>query len=375
MIGNDTGQSHASTLVKQPSDIARRTVAAYLRIDAPHESLGNPQVGPDSSTTDFQAAYWRTASVFYATSRRANPEARHLLFTNGEPPIVDGRDIGAFLRGLGVEFLDVPYSYCPPPGYYELWRNQFYVLDIISYLSDRPSHSPFLILDLDCVFVASGNRLFEVVETTGVANYLLEETEADPEWSWSGLTKAELQQVANEIAGHRLPHVHSCGGGIFGATWEVAKTIAAAAPGVWQICVERHGRGLPKLNTEEHVLSYLYTALGLPMGTVNGLMRVIWTRPRYRTALESDLDLDLWHLPAEKKYGFRRVFSEVMDPTSPFWRLSTDAMFARYLGVRFGVPTTRLAKTVWDGRLALPDRLRHGFRRPRSAGTRGGGQV
>jgi hypothetical protein len=340
--------------------MARPTIAAYLRIDGPEDGRAYPQVGEDSSLASFQAVYWRTASVFYASSRRANPEARHLLFTNGEPPTVDGHDLTAFFQRLDVELVDVPYTYCPPEGYFGLWRNQFYVLDVIRYLSEQPSNFPAVILDLDCVFVDSGDRLFEAVRRSGVVNYIHKEIEADPSYACSGLTVVELQQVAEEIAGGPLPRVRYCGGGIFGATWEVAEAVNAAAPSLWQACLERHARGLSKLNTEEHFFSHLYTTLGLPVGTADGLMRVIWTQ-RYRTVTESDLDLTVWHLPAEKKYGFRRLFAEVTNPASPFWHLPFDPSFTRYLGSRLGVPRATVRKRFLDGLVAVRGRLRKRF--------------
>jgi hypothetical protein len=334
-----------------------RMVGAFLRIDRAEESSAYPQVGLNSSLPSFQAAYWRTAAVFYASSRRANPEARHLLFTNAEPPIVDGHDLAVFFRGLEVELVDVPFTYRPPEGYWESWGNQFYVLDVIHHLSERKANFPAVILDLDCIFVDSGDRLFEAIEHTGIANYVVEEIDADASYNSNGLTTVQLQRIAEEIAGRSLPRIRYCGGEIFGATWEVAKAVAATAPSLWQTCIERHRRGLPKLNTEEHFFSALFAAMGLPVGTANGLMRRIWTQRAYQTATQADLELAAWHLPAEKKYGLRRLFAEVTNPNSSFWQLPFDASFTQYLGRRVGVPTTTFAKRALDGMVAVRGRL------------------
>src|SRR5436305_5488901 len=111
--------------------VSRPTIGAWLLIDQPQDCSSFSQVGADSSRPNFQAVYWRTAAVFYASSRRANPAARHALFTNAEPPVVDGHDLAAFFQGMEVELIDVPLTYRPPKTYWHSWRNQFYLLDLI----------------------------------------------------------------------------------------------------------------------------------------------------------------------------------------------------------------------------------------------------
>jgi hypothetical protein len=333
------------------------TVAAFLRIRDRDEGRAHPQVGADLASPVAQAVYWRTAAVLFASSVRANPDATHLLFTNRDAPTIDGVNVAALLDRLNVRLVDVPFTYRPPPGYWDLWGDQFYLLDVIGYLGAHAALTPAVVLDVDCVFVGWGRPLFEAVEANGIANYVVEEIDSDPGYVSNGLTTRQLRDVAGELAGRPLPDLRYCGGEIFGATFETMRAIEATARGVWDMCLERHAQGMPKLNTEEHFFSHLYAVLGLPVGTTNGLIRRIWTQRAFRTARPSDLELVVWHLPAEKRYGLRRLFVDVAKTSSPFWRITPGPEFARYVGGHVGVPAPRLAKRVGDGLAAIRGRL------------------
>jgi hypothetical protein len=333
------------------------TVAGFLRVDAQTERSAYPQVGSDSSDARLKAVYWRTAAVFFASSRRANPAARHVLFTNAEPPVVDGHDLTSFFRALDVELIDVPFAHRPPDGYHESWGTQFYVLDVLEWLARDPSAFPVVILDVDCVFVDAGDRLFAEIEQHGLLSYVVEEIDNDATYESNGLTKVQLQEISAEIWGHSFPAIRYCGGEVIGATSEVANLILAAAPRLWDACMSRFERGLSKLNTEEHFFSSLYAELELPVGTANGLLRRLWTQRRYRNTSPGDANLVVWHLPAEKKYGFRRLYPAALDRGSPFWSLALGHDFRRFVGTRVGVPEATVSKRARDGIVALRTRL------------------
>ena len=136
-------------------------IATWLYAEQVGEESAYPQVGGVSSSPAFQAVYWRCVALFFATSIRHNPAARHLLYTNLDGvPHVDGFDLPAFLDRLGVEVVQVPFTYQPPPGYYSAWRNQFYVFDLIQDLARRSMPDDACLLKTPTGFDVSVRELF-----------------------------------------------------------------------------------------------------------------------------------------------------------------------------------------------------------------------
>ena len=223
------------------------------------------------------------------------------------------------------------------------------MLDLLLHLAEYSGSSPFLLLDVDCLFLASSAPLFQAIEADGVISYVIEELAADTTYDNNGLTLQQLQVVGNEIAGSPIQPIQPCGGEIIGARSPVANEVASTAH--WAIGKghERFSQKRPRFLTEEHVLSFTLAYLGLPAGNANGMIRRLWTQRSYRNVHQSDLDLLIWHLPAEKSYGFARLFREVTNPGSRFWGLPIGAEYSQYLGSHVGVPSTNLRKRLSDG--------------------------
>lgn len=66
------------------------TLATWLYADPEGSESRYSQVEGRSSSADFQAVYWRCVVLFFATSVRHNPDARHLLYTNVSVPPPSG---------------------------------------------------------------------------------------------------------------------------------------------------------------------------------------------------------------------------------------------------------------------------------------------
>jgi hypothetical protein len=58
--------------------------------------------------------------------------------------------------------------------------------------------------------------------------------------------------------------------------------------------------------------------------------------------------MDVWHLPAEKGYGIKRLFAQVANPNSDFWKLPVGEQFAKYVAGYVGIPKRNTSKTVLD---------------------------
>ena len=316
--------------------------------DAKGEESYYPQVGGASSSSSFLDVYWRCVALFFASSTRHNPTARHKLFINRPGvPNVGTFNISEFLSKLGVEVVVVPFTYAPPPDYYGAWRSTFYLLDIIKHISaqSRPGER-YVITDSDCLFIKSAENLSEAIDRYGLLTF---ETQFSPDEKANGLSRLDLQSLYAELSGQPVPETPGyCGGDIFAATSEVIQRFSSEIDPVWQASMAHHAQNQMHFNTEEHFLSYLVYHLGYSMGTANPFLSRIWTGRKYQNAGSSDFDLTLWHTPAEKKYGLRRLFEAMIKPNSRFWSIPPGDDFAHYVAAFLGIPKSSPAKKVQD---------------------------
>jgi hypothetical protein len=351
----------------QPTDVGLRTEVRdlYICTSVFTESVGSEstyaQVPGSSSSSAFQAVYWRCALVLIASSYRHQPELRHIVFTDTESvPIVDGVDIGAFLRSLGVEVAVLPATFIPPPKHYPAWRGCFYKFDVMRELHRRMiGNQSAIVLDTDCVWVGGAGPLEEALTRDGLLTYVLS---YPVDWRANGLTREEMRQIATEFSGVEVVHpLVYCGGELIAATGDELSRIVPEIDVAWRELIDRCGRGERRFNTEEHVLSYVYHRLRYPLGNGDPFIRRIWTGSfgTFNNALPTDHGLLLWHVPMEKRLGLRRLFREVVDPNSPFWTLSTGSKLREYLASYLGVPHNSPRKLGRDLTTRVVDRIRH----------------
>ena len=338
-------------------------ICTWLYGDAPGEESQYLQVGgAQSSTPAFQAVYWRCVALYFAISARVNPDAEHVLFTNFERvPSVDGLGLPALLGELGVQVTPVPFTYQPPPGYYGSWRNQFYVFDVLQHLTRTLAPADVaVVLDSDCFWLRPAAQLAADVRRHGLLTYAVAEENAAADVPINGLTRNEMRQVFEELSGQAVPEPPLYfGGEFYAATGAATARVVAAWEALWPELLRRHAEGRLKFNEEAHALSYLYWALGYPAGTADAYIKRIWTVLfRLHNARPEDAARTIWHVPAEKRYGIRRLFDDLKDRRSPLWTLPPGPGLAAYLGRRLGIPRRSPVKLVQDLGVAIPYKLR-----------------
>ncbi len=345
----------------------RPTISTWLYAETQDEQSHYPQVvgkGAPSSAS-FQAVYWRCVVLFFATSRRQNPLARHVLYTNADRvPAVDGHDVAALLAAWGVEVVRLPYTFQPPAGYFGAWRNQFYVLDIVRHLAATLTDEAVgVVLDSDCVWVRPATRLAAAARRAGALTYDLG---LDPDEVQNGLSQTAMGALYAEVLpalGIDRPAPEAApayiGGELIAATGATLRRLDALAGPLWAEMLRRHAAGLPRFYEEAQALSFLYYALGILDGTANAFVRRIWTMLRKGDdARGPDLGLTVWHVPAEKRYGMPRLFAEVVRPGSAFWTLDPGDPFSRYVGRFLGIPGRSAGKLARDVPAAVLGKLR-----------------
>jgi hypothetical protein len=319
------------------------------------------QVPGRPSTEDFQSVYWRCVAVFFGTSFRQQPDARHILYTNiNRLPTVDGIKLEDLLNRFHVEIVELPLTYLTPHDYYHAYRNQFYVFDIARDLSQRvPDEAAAILLDSDCVWIAPANSMMSAIRRDGALVYV-ENYAVD--WPSNGLTRYDMSTIASELMGTEVtePLVY-CGGELVAATGEEFQRIVAEIDVVWPQLLERHASGKPTFNEEGHTLSYVYHRLGYPLGNAGPYIRRISTGSfgAFNSALPNDHGLVVWHVPLEKRLGIRRLFPIVADERSRFWSIDDEGTLRRYLGEYVGVHENSVGKQLRDLGRRVIDKTRH----------------
>lgn len=300
-----------------------------------------------SSSEKFQSVYWRCAVLYFASSVRNNPEAQHILFTNADRiPNLESFNTVEFFDKIGVKVVQIPFTYQPPLEYYPAFRSTFFKFDIIQYLKNNSElNDRCIALDSDCVWVNSADRIIADIEKEGLVTYDLYEPD---DKKISGLTRREMQTIYEEL-GYKVDEPPK----YFGAEFIVGsgkhiKILSDEVDSIWETCLQRFAEGKTKFYTEEQMLTYIYNKLGYARGSGNAYFNRVWTSPIYYTATEADFKMDVWHLPAEKGYGIKRLFAQVANPKSDFWNLPVGEQFTKYVAGYVGIPKRNISKTVWD---------------------------
>ncbi|MGN0428122.1 MAG: hypothetical protein ACI4F0_10000 [Agathobacter sp.] len=270
-----------------------------------------PSVGGSSSSAEIQYVYWRCVYDFYRSALITNGDVitDYVFFTNVEKlPTVDGVNFKEFFDENQIKVVYQELTRKTPKDWYGAWRNQFYLFDILEYFKEEEGN--LLMLDSDCVITHSMKELYGQIEKEGTLtlpiDYSLErdingcsivkmrelyeqffaEDQKAPD-------KGQLLYMGGEFVAMRMSDIHPL--------LEVFELI-------WKKNRECYEKKEQKLNEEAHVLSLCYYRLGMQNEKGRSYIRRIWNALDLDQVRESDRDLPIWHLPAEKKFGFYELF-------------------------------------------------------------------
>lgn len=289
-------------------------ICTWLCVDEQGEESRFPQTGQLSSSQSHQDIYWRCLLLFFISSKRFNRSEKHLLFSNAKKiPIVDGRNVSSLLDELGVSVIFTDFKYKTPKGYYGAFQNQFYEFSILEYISKNSDrlNDQYLIVDSDCLFLKPAAPMFAAAAPNGFLSF---EDEVQPDYVINGLNRNDLKELFEELMGTTISEIPSYHlGEFFLCSVANIKKLFADFEELWPLLLSRHAAGQKKFNEEAHTLSYLYFKNGFRASNHTRFMRRIWTNPLfYREVRSSDMDLTLWHLPAEKTFGLDALYRILM---------------------------------------------------------------
>ena len=307
--------------------------------------------------------YWKCVAVFFATSVRCNPDAKHLLYTNDKRPvIIDNLDLKQFLTDLTVDIRYVPFKHFKPPaGYSKIFKNAFYKLDVMRELGMEKEDEVNILLDSDCVYTKQNDELIKLLQNNEVLIY-------DVYQSYKG-TKGKYQQVRVKL-GRLYKEINPAypkteptqfGGEFVAATSKNFKIIADLLEEAFNLILSKFKDQPLRLDDDRRILdgmefltSYVYNSMPLQFFNAKDYISRIWSSLKFANAVKEDTRLTIWHLPSEKTQGFPLVYRKIINKKSLFWRTpinNFDAYLGKYLGVPKQVTAQRfvmLAQKVFE---------------------------
>lgn len=342
----------------------KTAIATWFVADKRGEETSFPQVGGISSSAGFQNTYWRCVTCFFASSLRYNAGATHLLFTNTDIPIVDGVDLAELFRNWGVKVINLPITFRLPRAAARSWGNQLYILDIIKFAAANKYSDNLVVLDCDCVWTKPIEQISEAISRYGCLTYTLN----DEHYAWdapiNGVTRQEMATALHRWTAdcgidvhaeiQNAPYIHYHGGEIFAATKEVCCDLSVLIDSLWHWLLKA-GFDARGIKEEAHFLSILYASRSYSNYTANAFIKRIWTTFRLQNVKRSDFDLAIWHLPAEKKTGFRRLFREITGVRREAWATAPEQDYNKMQARFLGIPRRDAMKFLLDISLKLAE--------------------
>ena len=296
--------------------------------------------------------YWQCVVVFFASSVRCNPRARHRFFTNDQAPItLHNVDCRRFLEGIGVEINLLPFvEFQPPAGFSTLFRNAFYKLEVLRALAAPEAGASSLLLDSDCVWTRPEPALARTVAAG--PGLLLFDVLADttPDTKIENLSRRDIGATYREIYPDYPVEVPIYfGGEVVGGSRAALGQLVGELQATWQHLAQAYPTAPPRLCTQEslydndeYVTNLVYNRSGRPWVDAAPFIRRLWTSYRYRNVLPTDAQLPIWHLPSEKLQGLPVLCRRALRVDSWFWRVPL-ADFGGYLGKYLGVTASTWA--------------------------------
>lgn len=231
-----------------------------------------------------------------------------LFFTNVKNlPTVDGVDFGRFFEENQIQVIYLELTRKTPKDWYGAWRNQFYLFDVLEYLKNLEGNH--LILDSDCVIAHSLQNLYQEIEREQVLTLPIDYS---IEKDINGCSMEQMRQIYQKMFDTEYPkNLLYMGGEFIAMTSEAVSELLPIFYDVWAKDQKLYEQKEQKLNEEAHTLSLCYYRMGKVNELGRKYIRRIWTDMNLDQVKEGDDKLAIWHLPAEKKFGFAEFFKRL----------------------------------------------------------------
>ena len=314
-------------------------IVSSIVLDDESEATEFPSAGQNSASSEFQLIYWQCIALCLMTSIAHNPDATHILFCNRNIPDVAPAAVTATLSSLGVEFVQLPLSYRLPAGSISRWGNVFYVLDIVRYFVETLRHDVLILTDADCVWRKSADGIRARLADHDCLLYSLkpeDQKNYEGDVLLNGMSRRKMVGVLEEVFDKTLDDLPPHNGGeFFAANRTYCTRILPQIDLLWAYACA-HAAETDSIKTEEHFLNIIAWRNDIRSYTANDIVRRLWTNFGDVNVRADDANLAIWHLPAEKKFGFRRMWRSYARAGRAWTSYpvgEVDAATARFMGV------------------------------------------
>lgn len=320
------------------------------------DNVGNyAQMQGNPRDEEFRDIYRRCILIFFLSARRANPFSELILYLNRDwdtDVSAISREVFERLTQLGVRIEIVRFNHEPPPTFTKNWRNQFFVFDVIASLSGiLEKGDAYLLLDSDIVWssTSGAQTIWEKLEKKNCVLPL----GFDEGTTQNGLSPKRLAKLLS-----RSDSVRYFGGELIGGPQSQINLLQKETESVYRELMAKHHLDNALHFEEAHVLSAAYQQMLVTELDPFDAKRM-WTQPlKYQNVVKGDESVTLWHLPAEKRYGFKRLYDVFVSDINQKVLLSSDDEFNKLLRTKLGVPKNSLTKWVLDVAHASLGRVR-----------------
>lgn len=314
-----------------------------------------PQNSGPSHTEIFRDTYRRCIHIFFSSAKYSNPEAKLVLFLNCKwrtNASKVSREVLSSLNDLGVEIILIPFTFGKSLTN-QLWKNQFFVLDVIKFAhANWSANNLLLILDSDIIWnpYVSSEKFWGELEEFGILTYEVPYTASE---NINGLTRQNLTTISKEIEQRITTTIPYLGGEFIAFDMAHIEMIFQRIDRDYQAHLLRISRGQISFTEEAHFLSHIFSVLDIPHRDASHFIKRIWTMfKKYRNSNVSDQSLLLLHLPAEKNYGIRRLYDS---------SISGRAFINIFSFDQIGIPHNSVGKILKDTSWAILRRMRRKF--------------
>ena len=316
--------------------------------------------------------YWRCVYVFCMTSLRVNKNKDHIVYTNDfKEIIIAGINIKDKLMEQGVKIITLPFGKFDPKHHSERFRNAFYKLEVINALAKL--NQPSILLDSDCLWTKRDQNLDNILISG--THVLLQDTYQREKYPHKrfphNLSMEDMGTLYNKIPLNQLDNQYPIwyGGEIVGGSPKHFHKIGKSLLSTIEYCKKQHDLGNKLIfpngdsifSNDEYISSYSYNSLKLEIFDTYGYFsKRMWTTASNNNIKDSDRNITIWHLTAEKNTGIKSLFYGILNENSDFWS-TTEEKLPEYFGSIVGVPRRKflisplMIKMV---RKFVPSRLR-----------------
>lgn len=297
--------------------------------------------------------YYRCMVVCYASIRRLYPGARLVLFSNRELP----EPFNGQLRSLGVVTEACGERYVGDRTFNNGFPGCLYTLDVLDALAKSPPEGigTLVLIDSDCIV----RRRLEGLEAPGGESVSLHAYEPGYPTNMlaNGQSRASLTLALGYMSNRLVPSpVPLYGGEFLIAPIKSLPRLAENVERFWTWMGTQGKEIFSDQLTEEHVLSVALADGELDVRSTTRDVKRIWTADAFSTVDGNEAAIAIWHLPAEKKKGFARLY-KYCQRHGGFADLSDAEFFAL---VDEAVPLQRRSRAYPGRQMAL--RLRNAAR-------------